>query len=83
MDPLDGTTNFSHNFPFFAVSIALEVNGRPVLGIVNNPYFEEEFEAVKDSGAFLNQGPIKVSTTKELRNSLLATGFPYNIYIVI
>lgn len=80
VDPLDGTTNFAHNFPFFAVSIALEVKGMPVLGIVNNPYFEEKFEAVKDNGAFLNQDPIKVSTTNELRNSLLATGFPYNIY---
>jgi myo-inositol-1(or 4)-monophosphatase len=50
------------------------------LGIVYNPYSEEKFEAVKDNGAFLNQNPIKVSTTKKLGNSLLATGFPYNIH---
>lgn len=80
IDPLDGTTNFTHMFPFFAVSIALEVKGERILGIVYNPYFNEFFEAVKDRGAFLNHMPIKVSDTTRLGESLLATGFPYNIH---
>ena len=79
IDPLDGTTNFAHGFPFFAVSIALEFRGNIVLGIVYNPHLEEYFEAVKGSGAFLNGRPIAVSKTREINDSLLATGFPYDI----
>ncbi|MBW2096056.1 MAG: inositol monophosphatase, partial [Deltaproteobacteria bacterium] len=54
IDPLDGTTNFAHGFPFFAVSIALQIEGEIVLGIVYNPHLGEYFEAMKGSGAFLN-----------------------------
>lgn len=79
IDPLDGTTNFTHGFPFFGVSIALEVEGRVVLGIVCNPYLDEHFLAVEDSGAFLNQRPIRVSNAKHIGDALLATGFPYDI----
>lgn len=79
IDPLDGTTNFAHGFPFFGVSIALESKGRIALGIVYNPYSEEYFEATKGSGAFLNGRPITVSKTREIGESLLATGFPYDI----
>jgi len=80
IDPLDGTTNFVHGFPFFAVSIALEVEQEIVLGVVLNPYMNELFEASKATGAFLNKKPIKVSRTKSLGEALLATGFPYNIH---
>ena len=80
VDPLDGTTNFAHSFPFFAVSIALQVDNEIVLGVVYNPFMEEYFEAVKGEGAFLNKTPIKVSQVKDLKESLIATGFPYSVY---
>ncbi len=80
IDPLDGTVNFAHAFPFFAVSLALQVNGDEVLGLVFNPYMEELFEAVRGSGAFLNGNPIRVSPTSDLVDSLLAVGFPYTLH---
>ena len=80
IDPLDGTTNFVHGFPFFAISIALEIEKQIVLGIVHNPYMDEHFEAVKGGGAYLNKKPIKVSKTRNLKESLLATGFPYDVH---
>jgi myo-inositol-1(or 4)-monophosphatase len=80
IDPLDGTTNFAHAFPFFGVSIALEVRGRVVLGIVYNPCMNEWFEAVHAGGAFLNHQKITVSTAENLMDSLLATGFPYDVH---
>ena len=79
IDPLDGTTNFVHGFPFFAVSIALEINEDLVAGVVLNPYMTELFEAAKGTGAFLNGNPIAVSRTSNLAEALLATGFPYDI----
>lgn len=79
IDPLDGTTNFAHAFPFFAISIALQFQRDVVLGVVFNPYMNEHFEAVKGMGASLNNKPIKVSQAKELGQSLLATGFPYDV----
>jgi myo-inositol-1(or 4)-monophosphatase len=80
IDPLDGTVNFAHGFPMFAVSIALQAHGEIVLGVVLNPLLEECFEARKEGGAFLNGRPIAVSRTSELQASLLATGFPYNVH---
>ncbi len=80
VDPLDGTTNFAHSFPFFAVSIALEVRGEIVLGVVFNPVLNERYEAVRSTGAYLNGRRISVSTVTTLQDSLLATGFPYNIH---
>ena len=80
IDPLDGTTNFAHSFPCFAVSIALEVEREVVLGVVFNPYYDEFFEATKGMGAFLNSEPIRVSQTREIGESLLATGFPYDVH---
>lgn len=79
IDPLDGTTNYAHNFPFFAVSMALEVKGDLVLGVVFNPLMDELFEAITGGGAFLNQAPIQVSQTLSLNDALCATGFPYDI----
>ena len=79
VDPLDGTTNFAHGFPFFAVSIAFEFRREVVLGTVYNPAMEEYFEASRASGAFLNRMPIRVSRVRTLGESLVATGFPYDI----
>ena len=79
IDPLDGTTNFTHEFPFFAISIALEFEKQIVLGIVYNPRMDEYFEAVKGRGAYLNGTPIQTSKTANLGESLLATGFPYDV----
>ncbi|OGI31050.1 MAG: hypothetical protein A2287_02190 [Candidatus Melainabacteria bacterium RIFOXYA12_FULL_32_12] len=77
IDPLDGTTNYAHNFPHFAVSIGLLYKGEIVLGVVYDPFKNETFWAAKDSGAYLNSDPIKVSEANSLKKSLLSTGFPY------
>ena len=79
IDPLDGTTNFAHRFPFYAVSIALEIDHDIILGIVFNPQMDEHFEAVKGMGAFHNNLPVTVSHIPTLNDALLATGFPYTI----
>ncbi|NPV91796.1 MAG: inositol monophosphatase [Firmicutes bacterium] len=79
VDPLDGTTNYSHGFPAFAVSIGLSRLGEPLVGVVYNPISEELFYAARGQGAFLNRVPIRVSTTDQLVRSLLATGFSYDI----
>lgn len=78
IDPLDGTTNYVHGHPFFAVSIGLEYQEELVCGIVYAPYLEEMFFAAKGMGAFLNDEPIQVSGAKELIHSILATGFSYH-----
>jgi myo-inositol-1(or 4)-monophosphatase len=78
IDPLDGTTNFAHNYPHFSVSIALECEGEIVLGLVYDPLRRECFKAVKHHGATLNGDPIKISAVAKLDKSLLATGFPYD-----
>jgi myo-inositol-1(or 4)-monophosphatase len=79
IDPLDGTTNYAHGFPVFCVSLALEWKGRIILGVIYNPMINELFWAVEKRGAFLNNKKIRVSKTKELDRSLLATGFPYDL----
>jgi len=76
VDPLDGTTNFAHGFPVFCVSLALEHKGQRIAAVVYDPTRDELFSAEKGSGAYLNGEPIHVSTTKNLAESLLATGFP-------
>jgi len=79
VDPLDGTTNFIHGIPCFAVSIALELNGEIQLGVVYEVNRDECFYATKNGGSFLNNEPIKVSARAGLNESLIATGFPiYN-----
>jgi myo-inositol-1(or 4)-monophosphatase len=79
IDPLDGTTNFVHRFPVFAVSIAVEYMNDIVIGVVYDPMRDELFSAIKNNGAFLNKNPIRVSTVEKLSESLLATGFPYEL----
>jgi myo-inositol-1(or 4)-monophosphatase len=76
VDPLDGTTNFAHNLPWFAISVALLKEKEPILGIIYNPIIDEFFYAIKGEGAYLNEKPIKVSTKEKLIDSLLCTGFP-------
>jgi myo-inositol-1(or 4)-monophosphatase len=78
IDPLDGTTNYAHNFPHFAVSIALYYQNQPYLGVVYDPFKNEMFWAAEGAGAFLNAEPIQVSNIATLNKSLLATGFPYS-----
>ncbi len=78
IDPLDGTTNYTHQFPMVSVSIALYIKGLPAIGIVYNPITGEYFEAEKGKGATLNDKPIHVSQVSKLEKSLLATGFAYN-----
>jgi len=77
IDPLDGTTNFTHGLPVYAVSVALVKRGVLTLGVVYEINRDECFHAIKDQGAFLNHSPIKVSETNTLEKALLATGFPY------
>ena len=78
IDPLDGTTNYAHGFPWFAVSIALEVDGEVQLGVIYQPMLDELFSVVRGKGAFLNGQPIHVSRRAPLKSCLLATGFPYD-----
>lgn len=74
VDPLDGTTNFVHRFPFVCVSIGLTIGKVPTIGVVYNPIMEELFTGILGKGAFLNGKPIKVSDKTELINCLLGTG---------
>ena len=78
VDPLDGTTNFAHGFPVFAVSIAYEEGTEVVAGAVLDPVREELFTAEAKAGAYLNGDPIRVSVTSDMQSALLATGFPYS-----
>ena len=77
IDPLDGTTNFAHAFPFFCVSIGLEMRGRAIMGVVYDPMRDELFLAEEGHGASLNGKKISVSGTAKLSESFLATGFSY------
>lgn len=79
IDPLDGTTNFTHSFPFFCVSIALECEGETILGVVYDPMRNELFHAEYGLGAYMNKKRICVSKVKKLSQSLLATGFAYGL----
>ena len=79
IDPLDGTTNYSHGFPMFCVSIAFEDSGGVATGVIYDPMLDELFVAEKGKGATLNGSPVKVSSTDKLDKSLLATGFPYDL----
>ena len=79
IDPLDGTTNFAHNFPWFAVSLALYEKGGSQVGVIYNPIQKELFCATRAGGAWLNDRRLKVSDISSLQNALVATGFPYDI----
>lgn len=80
VDPLDGTTNYAHGFPVFAVSLAALYRGRTEVGVIYDPLRDECFTARRGAGVALNGVPIHVSATDALRRSLLATGFPYDVW---
>ena len=80
IDPLDGTTNFIHGMPHYAISIALAKNGVVEQAVVFDPNRNELFTASKGSGAFLNERRIRVSRRTKLQDSLLGTGFPYRVF---
>ncbi|MDA8104441.1 MAG: inositol monophosphatase family protein [Nitrospiraceae bacterium] len=77
IDPLDGTTNYIHSYPMFAVSIALEYESEIIMGVVFDPLKDELFHAVRGGGSFLNNRKITVSGVASLEKSLVATGFPF------
>ncbi len=81
IDPLDGTTNFAHGFPAYAVSIGVEHEGRGILGVVFDPTRQELFVGEAGAGATLNGKPIHVSRTPKLDGALLVTGFAYDIRV--
>ena len=79
IDPLDGTTNYAHGYPCFCVSLAIEYEEEVIYGAVYDPVKDELFTAEKGKGAFINGKAIKTSSTKQLDQSLLCTGFPYDV----
>lgn len=79
IDPLDGTTNYAHSFPFFCVSVGLEKNDEVIAGVAYDPVREELFSSQKGKGAYLNRKRIRVSKISDLSRALLVTGFAYNI----
>jgi myo-inositol-1(or 4)-monophosphatase len=82
VDPLDGTTNYAHGFPHFAVSIGVEREGERAVGVVYDPMKDEMFSAARGGGALLNGQPIRVSETANLQRALLGTGFAYDVHSV-
>jgi len=82
VDPLDGTTNFAHELGLFSISIAYRENNRTLMGVVLSPMTDELFVAVRGEGAFLNGRAIRVSEVKTVSESLLVTGFPYDLETV-
>ena len=79
-DPLDGTTNFAHGVPIFCASLALEIDGRAVVAAVYDPNRKELFTAEAGVGSWLNGERLKVSTSKAMLESMVVTGFPYNVH---
>jgi myo-inositol-1(or 4)-monophosphatase len=79
VDPLDGTSNYVHDVPMYCVSIGLQIDAKPAVGVVFDPRLNELFTAAAGQGAFLNGKPMKVSTIGSVRDSMLATGFPANL----
>lgn len=79
IDPIDGTTNFAHGIPHFAVSMALATDkNEPIFGVIYDPMRDECFSAIKGLGATLNGRPIQVSKTEKLAHAVVGSGFPYN-----
>jgi myo-inositol-1(or 4)-monophosphatase len=78
-DPIDGTTNYAHGLPIFCSSLALEIDGVPMVGAVYDPSRRELFTAERGAGAWLNGVPLRVSSAATLIDSLLCTGFPYTV----
>ncbi|HVZ22308.1 MAG TPA: inositol monophosphatase family protein [Vicinamibacterales bacterium] len=79
-DPLDGTTNYAHGLPIFCSSLALQIDGAPEVGAIYDPTRRELFTAERGQGAFLNGQRLEVSRADRLIDSLLVTGFPYDVH---
>ena len=79
-DPIDGTNNYAHGLPIFCSSLALEIDGRGEIGAIYDPTRKELFVAERGGGAFLNGRPIRVSQASSLVESMLVTGFPYDVH---
>lgn len=79
IDPLDGTVNFAHALPIFSVSIAAELDGEILCGVIYHPILDQLFYAEKGGGSFMNEIKIHVSKKSDFRKSFLVTGFPYNV----
>jgi myo-inositol-1(or 4)-monophosphatase len=77
IDPLDGTTNFAHQYPFFCVSIGFERAGQILCGAVYDPWRDEMFSGARGVGSFVNGNPLRASDTETLRAAMIMTGFPY------
>ena len=78
IDPIDGTTNFLHGIPHFAISIALEMDGEIIAGLVYNPIVDEMYYAEKGKGAFLNDKRLRVSSRSRMTDCVIATGIPFH-----
>jgi myo-inositol-1(or 4)-monophosphatase len=78
IDPIDGTTNFAHGIPLFTISMALEFEGSPVVGIVYDPMRDEMFASAKGFGSKLNDRVLSVTSSSSLENSVLSAGYPYD-----
>lgn len=78
-DPVDGTSNYAHGLPIFCSTLALEIDGVPVVGAVYDPNRKELFTAERGVGAWMNGMPLKPSNTQSLADAMLVTGFPYNL----
>src|SRR6185312_11953686 len=78
-DPVDGTTNYAHGLPIFCSSLALEIRGEPAVAAIYDPSRRELYTAERSQGAWLNGAPLRVSDSTTLIDSLLCTGFPYNV----
>jgi myo-inositol-1(or 4)-monophosphatase len=79
VDPIDGTTNYVHDFPFYCISIGLQMKGELVVGVVYDPSHKEMFAAAKGMGAWLGSRRLKTSSAQTLEEALLGTGFPPNL----
>jgi myo-inositol-1(or 4)-monophosphatase len=80
VDPLDGTTNYVHDCPWYCISIGLQVSGELVVGVILEPSRKEMFAGARGLGAWLNERPLKTSQTKTLGEAMLATGFPPDLH---
>ena len=80
-DPLDGTTNYAHGLPIFCASLALELDGRPIVAAIYDPTRRELFTAEQGQGAFVNGTRLKASSTEVIGDALLVTGFPYDMHV--
>jgi myo-inositol-1(or 4)-monophosphatase len=80
-DPIDGTTNYAHGLPIFCASLALEVDGQPIVGAIYDPTRRELFTAERGQGSFVNGTRLKASAADALGDALLVTGFPYDVHV--